>query len=486
MSFIDTIHPGCLVALARLTMDEVGIARAIAAGELVSPQRYGSFWMFAIRITGTGKAYRPQLSEVVFRPPEHYLTEEFLARCNGLPVILDHPEANKRNPSGMLNTKEYKKRVIGAIMLPYIKGDEVWGIARINDESAARLMMQEDLSTSPGAQFKPADGDSLSLNLASGGVIFFEGKPYVIDHIAICSDGVWDKGDGPSGVLVQNRSDSIMAEAETEAEKKAREEKEEQDRTDAVPRRFLETLDAFRKSVMDSIDAIGGRIDAVENKWKAGRTDADESPEDKTKREAAEKEVAESKDRDDKARRDADEAAKEAAAQEKERADALKASNDDLLRRLAALESRTPLDPDHADYPTMVGFQARADRSYSLHGLNAPRPMEGETPIAYRRRLVGQLKKHSADYKEIDIAKIDDEKILAIVEKRVYADAEMAARKPVDLGAGELRKVQRIDEVGRRITEYHGDPLNWMRHYRLPYRLVSSINKDLGASARRG
>src|SRR3974377_2245794 len=34
----EPLHPGCQIALARLSMDELGIARAMAAGELTSPQ----------------------------------------------------------------------------------------------------------------------------------------------------------------------------------------------------------------------------------------------------------------------------------------------------------------------------------------------------------------------------------------------------------------------------------------------------------------
>jgi len=489
MSFLDTVHPGARIALARLTMDEVGIARAIAAGELSSPQYYGTFWLFAIRITGTGTAFRPMLSEIVYRPPEHYLTEDFLARCNGLPVILEHPESNKKNDSGMLNTKEYKKRVIGAIMLSYIVGNEVWGIARINDDNAAKLMLAEDLSTSPGVSIRPIDGDSMELKLAGGGTIFFEGKPYLVDHIAICSLGVWDKGGDPLGVRVENRSDLIMpGENETEAEKKAREEKERADkaRLDAEPRQMLETLDAFRKSISDTMDKwrtdFSGRLDALEDgmKKRGDTTRKDngdgegETPAEKEAREKKEAaEVAEAE-KNDKARKDAEEEAKK----EKERADALASQNGDLVRRVAALESRTPLSPEHADYNTMIGFQSRADRSYSLHGLSAPRPMEGETAVAYRRRLAVGLKKHSPDYKDIDIGAVSDENMLTVIEKRVYDDAEKAARNPVDIGAGELRKITRTDEMGRRITEYHGDPMAWMEPFRLPFRNVLAIHRN--------
>ena len=82
--------------MARVTT-ETDIARAIAAGTLPSPQRVGGFALAAIRISGTGGALRPARNELTFRDPAIWLTSEMLARCNGLPVILEHP------PSGTLD-----------------------------------------------------------------------------------------------------------------------------------------------------------------------------------------------------------------------------------------------------------------------------------------------------------------------------------------------------------------------------------------------
>jgi hypothetical protein len=87
--------------------------------------------LFDVRITGTGVAFRPSLNEFTYRPPEKFLTFDFLERCNGLPLIFEHPDKS------ILNTEEYRDRAIGTIFLPYIKGDEVWGIARVFDEDAA-------------------------------------------------------------------------------------------------------------------------------------------------------------------------------------------------------------------------------------------------------------------------------------------------------------------------------------------------------------
>ena len=54
----EPLHPGCRVAIDRLHADELGTARMIADGRLTSPQRYKNVTLWAMRITGTGVAYR--------------------------------------------------------------------------------------------------------------------------------------------------------------------------------------------------------------------------------------------------------------------------------------------------------------------------------------------------------------------------------------------------------------------------------------------
>ena len=190
------LHPGVQVSLERFKMDEVDVANAIADGRLTSPQKYENVWLFAIRITGTGVSYRHARQEFVWRDPSIYINDEFLARCNGLAVIWEHPE------SSLLNDQEFSDRVIGSIMLPYIpadKPDEVWGIAKVYDEEAATLMRDTQLSTSPAVNFAdPTENDRVTLE--NGKIMLIEGKPSLLDHIAICENGVWDKGGDPTGV----------------------------------------------------------------------------------------------------------------------------------------------------------------------------------------------------------------------------------------------------------------------------------------------
>ena len=199
----EPLHPGCRVALERLGMDELGVARAIAAGRLVSPQRYHNMWLFDIRITGTGVAYRQSLEEFVWRDPDIYMNDEFLARCNGLQVIMNHPK------DAVLNSKEFADRTIGSVLYPYLRPEaqEVWAIAKIYDDEAAEMMLERQMSTSPSVVFSPQSGNR-TMTMDDGSKLLLEGKPMLLDHIAICSQGVWDKALEPTGVEVVAVADS--------------------------------------------------------------------------------------------------------------------------------------------------------------------------------------------------------------------------------------------------------------------------------------
>ena len=189
------LHPGAAVALERLSMDELGVAKAIAENRLVSPQAYANMTLFAIRITGTGVAFRSSIGEFVYRDPSLYLNDEFLARCNGLSVILEHPD------KAVLDSKEFVDRVIGSVMFAYIRGDEVWAIAKIYDADAIKLMRTVKTSTSPAVVFQDPSVNN-TMTLEDGSPLLIEGRPSLLDHIAVLPEGagVWDKGGELAGV----------------------------------------------------------------------------------------------------------------------------------------------------------------------------------------------------------------------------------------------------------------------------------------------
>lgn len=468
----EPLHPGTATALARLTMDELGVARAMAAGELASPQRYQNMLLIALRVTGTGHAFRQALDEHAYRPPENYLTQEFLDRCNGLPVIWEHPEKLK------LTSKEFVDRVVGTLFVPYIKGAEVWAIAKIWEEHAAEALETYQLSTSPNVIFKEVDLTRAQLD--DGSTLLIEGKPSLLDHLAICVRGVWDKGGPAAGVDTGNvtlTKEAIMADSDDDKARKDTEadkaRKDTEEGTDRV-RADAEKLD----KVLEGIGNLCGRMDAMEERLNVAdkaRKDAEErekmSEEERTKADKARKDAEEaeaSRKREDeakadKARKDAEEATRKKA-EEEGIADSVRKMVADAVKDLPKADS----DPD---MPAMADAQARADAVYQGFGKQAPRPLQGETLRAYNIRLMAPFLKHSKHFKDAKLSEVPDSTLPGIMES-VYADAAAASMSAEDVAPGKLVERQVKDVTGRVISTFAGDPSAWMRQFRTPMRAL--------------
>ncbi len=195
------LHPGAERVIRIANMSDLEVARLMRAGELVSPQRVGNMTLFAMRVTGTGLAYRAGIKEYAWRDPSIYLNPDFLERCQGIPVILDHP-----SKSSLLNSAEYLDRVIGAVFLPYIDEarQEVWAIVRVHVSEAAREIEKGEFSTSPCVFFDPAQPVGERKPIGDGNEVLIEGQPFILDHLAVCTQslGVWDRGVGAEGIKV--------------------------------------------------------------------------------------------------------------------------------------------------------------------------------------------------------------------------------------------------------------------------------------------
>lgn len=474
----EPLHPGVRIALNRLTADELGIARMMAAGELTSPQKYMNVWLFAIRITGTGASYRSKKKEYVWRKPEFYLNDEFLARCNGLPVIYEHPEG------ATLDSKEFGDRVIGAVMLPFIKGDEVWAIARVYDEPAALLMEKNQLSTSPTVVLGDPTDPDLRLKAEDGQTILIEGKAKLLDHVAICAAGVWDKGGEPTGVLSETIGDSNdMTPEEIAAAEKARKDseekgKEERAKADAETKSALEKMADSMTKMADGFGTMAKRMDSIEAKADKACADAEEAkkPKEEPKDDARKDGESEEdwKVRTDKTRKDAEEAeakkkadADEAEKKEKEKADAARADAaglDTIRAEVAALSSRIkPRTPE--DKAKFANAQAQADSAYVMLGKQAPAPMDGEALPDYRRRLATALKVHSPAWKDVNLDAIADDTAYTPIEGQIFADAVAYAKRPSDHPGAELRMVSRVTPSGHTINEFYGPASAWMNDF---------------------
>ena len=135
-------------------MNELDIAEQIAGGELPSPQQFGASFYWAIRISGTGCAWRESVQEFCWREPSVWLSPEMCARAASLPVLVDHPE------KGVLNSPEFAARCVGVTTFAYVKDDELWAVARILDRGANAILLAgayED--TSSGCDFRAGRHD---------------------------------------------------------------------------------------------------------------------------------------------------------------------------------------------------------------------------------------------------------------------------------------------------------------------------------------
>ncbi|EDV7395710.1 NUDIX hydrolase [Salmonella enterica subsp. enterica] len=435
------LHQPFAEMLAQQALNETEVATLIADGTLSSPQFFINMWMFAIRVTGTGVTWRSADQQMAFRNPDDYLTPEFLQRVAGLPLIWLHPEKNT------LDSNEFAKRVIGTLTNSWVADNgEVWAIARVYDAEAAEIMATRQLSTSPTVKFVEVPDSIIEID---GQPLLVEPSPELLDHVAICEQGVWDKLLAPTGV----KSDSIPNEAEKMDEEK-------------IVALINKAIDARMAKADEEKDAKA-KADAEEEARKE-KADAEEkeAEEAKAKADAEEKAAKEKADAEAKEKADAEEAERMA----KEKADS------QLRQEIAELRSRIPTELSDEERNEIADAQVKADSVFSCFGKRAPVPLSGEKPLAYRRRLMIQLQEHSPDFKTVDLSTIADSALLSVAEKTIYADAQKSAS--LSVGPGMLREIKRADATGRQISTFEGDPAATWAPFQSGKRQVISFNNQ--------
>ncbi|MEB6390661.1 NUDIX hydrolase [Kluyvera ascorbata] len=436
------LHQPFAEMLAQQALNETEVAALIADGTLSSPQFFINMWMFAIRVTGTGVTWRSADQQMAFRNPDDYLTPEFLQRVAGVPLIWLHPEKNK------LDSDEFAKRVIGTLTNSWVADNgEVWTIGRVYDAEAAEIMATRQLSTSPTVTYSESQDSIIKID---GQPLLVEGSPVLLDHVAICEQGVWDKLLAPTGV----KSDSIPNEAEKMDEEK-----------------FVELFNKCMDARMAKADSEAADLKAkadAEEAAKKEKVDAEakEAEEAKAKADAEEKAAKEKADAEAKEKADAEEAERMA----KEKADS------ELRQQIADLRSRIPTELSDEERNEVADAQVKADSVFSCFGKRAPVPLSGEKPLAYRRRLMIQLQEHSPDFKTVDLSSIADSALLSVAEKTIYADAQKSAS--LSVGPGMLREIKRADATGRQISTFEGDPAATWAPFQSGKRQVTSFNNQ--------
>ena len=479
------LHPGLEVAFKIASAKtETDVAQLMADDLLPSPQMYANVGLFAIRITGTGLAYRSSIEENVWRDPSLYLNDEFLKRCNGLMVIMDHPE------TAVLTSKEFKDRAVGSIMLPYIKGDEVWGIAKIYDQDAVNEICEGEISTSPSVVFDNTAGNT-TLTTENGEPLLIEGVPFLLDHIAIVtkargSKGVWDKGGDATGVLLNNQEVSDMN--DNTIAPKADAQGDKLDAVLAVLGDLAARMDAMEKELpapplVTAADKKAKKDDDSKHRKDDDEAMCDDEEEEMAKKDdemseaEAKKEMMRKVDAKKKHRKDA-----EGSNPKEHDKGEIKPDDEGEVEHPGHMEFKKDEDEEEEamrkdeEEAAMCDAQAKADSVFASFGKSASRPLKGEGLMSYRKRLLRGLQAYSDSYKTVNLASIKDAQILSIAEKTIFADALMAARSPSMFGADQLIEINEKDRAGRTITKFKGAMEAWLGDFKVPSMRVKEFH----------
>jgi len=136
-------------------------------------------------------------------------------------------------------------------------------------------------------------------------------------------------------------------------------------------------------------------------------------------------------------------------------------------------EEAMKMDEEEAKY---ADAQAKADSVFASFGKSASRPLQGESLIAYRKRLLRGLQSYSDTYKDVNLIKeIKGEKMLSIAEKQIFNDALKMAKSPTVFANDAEYEIKERDASGRTITKFKGG-FGWLDTFKVPAQRVKEFN----------
>ena len=156
-----------------------------------------------------------------------------------------------------------------------------------------------------------------------------------------------------------------------------------------------------------------------------------------------------------------------------------KADSAALMAEINSLKARMVPRSD-ADYRSLIASQAKFDTVYAAFGDAAPRFLDGEALLAYRRRVTTDLKKHSAVWKGVDLDTIKSDEAFDIAENQIMSDSMGVALNPTDIPVGVLREIKNRDKTGREISTFYGRSKDWMGSFSGPGRKARIVARPNG------
>ena len=132
-----------------------------------------------------------------------------------------------------------------------------------------------------------------------------------------------------------------------------------------------------------------------------------------------------------------------------------------LRRQINKLQANRPALLSDIDRERFAVIQEQADPAFQAFGDRAPAPLDGETPMQYKRRLGAKLQTNSPKWATSRLSAVADDAMLDTILADVYADSIAAARRGADVQPGMLREISR-QVGGHIINEFVGEPSSWM------------------------
>jgi hypothetical protein len=167
-------------------------------------------------------------------------------------------------------------------------------------------------------------------------------------------------------------------------------------------------------------------------------------------------------------------------AEEKEKADAARKDSDANMKKMIAdLEAKIPKQRSDKDFAAIADAQSDWEKVYSGFSKDAPRPWDGETTLAYRRRCAKEMRGHSAIWKDadLDIVAVDPH-TFKIAEAAIRADAMAAANDPINIPEDTLVERIHVDRLtGQRRIDFYGSPSAWTNQFKSGKQYVSRFGK---------
>jgi hypothetical protein len=116
------------------------------------------------------------------------------------------------------------------------------------------------------------------------------------------------------------------------------------------------------------------------------------------------------------------------------------------------------------DPKLMYEAAEQADPILKAQNQSAPRWLQGETHMGYRRRLAEKIQSHAPNCQDFKIGEAQGS-AFDVLEKQIYDDARREAQRPTQVPEGELREVRRTDQAGRPFIEFYGKPSVWLSQF---------------------